>query len=75
LGFSFFRLTLNAIFINHLVWFEFWEEATELMFVAATAFLLWQFKRTLLESTPILQGMGFDPKHFPANPSHERSRA
>jgi hypothetical protein len=30
LGFSFFRVALNAMFVDELVWFEFWEEATEL---------------------------------------------
>jgi hypothetical protein len=58
LGFSFFRLTLNAVFIDNLVWFEFWEEATELLFVAATAFVLWQFRKTLLVDTPVLQKVG-----------------
>jgi hypothetical protein len=44
LGFSLFRLTLAAIFANELIWFEFWEELTELMFIAATGFVLWQFR-------------------------------
>lgn len=59
LGFSFFRLVLNAVFAQNLVWFEFWEETTELMFVAATGFILWQFKQTLLEKTPLLESLGF----------------
>jgi len=71
LGFSLFRVALNAIFVNNLVWFEFWEEATELMYVGATAFFLWQFRRTLLESTPILLGLGIDPKGLQAKPSRE----
>jgi hypothetical protein len=58
LGFSFFRVTLNAVFVDNLVWFEFWEEATELMFVGAAAFVLWKFKATLLEKTPILETLG-----------------
>jgi hypothetical protein len=37
LGFSFFRVAWNAIFVNNLVWFESWEEATELMYVGAMA--------------------------------------
>lgn len=53
LGFSFFRIALNAIFVDNLVWFEFWEETTELMYVGATAFALWRF-RFLLKKTPLL---------------------
>lgn len=55
LGFSFFRVMLNAIFADNLVWFEFWEEATELMFTAAVGFVLWQFRRSLLKGTPVLE--------------------
>lgn len=54
LGFSFFRVALNAMFANALVWFEFWEEATELMFVGAVAFVLWRYRKILLERTPML---------------------
>ncbi len=55
LGFSFFRVTLNAVFVDNLVWFEFWEEATELMFTAAVGFALWQFRRSLLKGTAVLE--------------------
>jgi hypothetical protein len=44
LGFSLFRLALASIFANDLVWFEFWEEFTELMFTSAAGFVLWQFR-------------------------------
>lgn len=54
LGFSFFRVALNAMFADALVWFEFWEEATELMFVGAVAFVLWRYRKILLERTPML---------------------
>jgi hypothetical protein len=74
-GFSLLRVALNVIFINNLVWFEFWEEAIELIYVGAAAFLLWELKSTLLESTPILRGMGFDPEGLPAKPSHEPPQA
>ncbi|MEB2332729.1 MAG: hypothetical protein OZ914_00230 [Anaerolineaceae bacterium] len=53
LGFAYFRIALNAIFAENLVWFEFWEEATELMFVGGVAFALWRF-RFLLKKTPLL---------------------
>lgn len=55
LGFSFFRVALNAIFVDHLIWFEFWEEVTELMFVSAIGLVLWNFKQILLERTTILE--------------------
>jgi preprotein translocase subunit SecE len=54
LGFSLFRITLGSIFADDLVWFEFWEEATELMLISSIGFILWQFRTTLLEETPIL---------------------
>jgi len=55
LSFSFFRVALNAIFVNDMVWFEFWEEATELMFVGTIGFILWRYKSFLLDKTPILE--------------------
>jgi len=55
LSFSFFRVALNAIFVNNLVWFEFWEEATELMFVGTIGFCLWRYRAFLLEGTPMLE--------------------
>lgn len=54
LGFSLFRVTLASMFSANLVWFEFWEETTELMFVASVGFILWQFRRTLLQPSSIL---------------------
>jgi hypothetical protein len=54
LGFSLFRVILASMFANNLVWFEFWEELTELMFITATGFMLWQFHNSLLQRTPIL---------------------
>ncbi len=54
LGFSFFRLALGAIFRENLVWFEFWEETTELMYVIGVGLLLWQFKH-LLEKVAVVK--------------------
>lgn len=51
LGFSFFRMTLSGIFAGNLIWFEFWEEVTELMFVVMLGLLLWQFRERLLGVT------------------------
>lgn len=47
LGFSIFRLLLYAPFREELVWFEFWEEATELLTIAAVAVVLWAFRKGL----------------------------
>jgi hypothetical protein len=57
LGFSILRLALGSIFADNLVWFEFWEEATELMFISAIGFFLFQFRTTLLEKTPTLDAV------------------
>jgi hypothetical protein len=48
LGFSFLRLMLFAPFSDELVWFTFWEEATEMIFIAAVAYVLWVFRRGLM---------------------------
>ena len=52
LSFSIFRLLVYAPFREELVWFEFWEEATELLGVAAVAVVLWVFRKGLWPATP-----------------------
>ncbi len=47
-GFGLFRVTLGLVYAEALVWATFWEELTELMFVAAVIYILWVFRRTLL---------------------------
>jgi len=47
-GFGLFRVTLGMIYAEALVWATFWEELTELMFVAAAIYILWVFRWTLL---------------------------
>lgn len=49
-GFSLFRLALGSIFSQNLMWADFWEEATELMFVVLTGFILWIYRNSLLDS-------------------------
>lgn len=49
LAFSILRLSLGALFAERLVWFEFWEEATQLIVISTIAFLLWQFKRVWIQ--------------------------
>ena len=48
-GFSLFRLTLGSVFSQALIWADFWEEATELMFVALSAIVLWVYRDGLLD--------------------------
>lgn len=40
LGFSLFRLVLFSMYRDNLVWFAFWEEITELLYVAGAAFII-----------------------------------
>jgi hypothetical protein len=44
LGFSFLRLMVFHFYSNNLVWFEFWEETTELLFVFGLALVLCMFR-------------------------------
>jgi hypothetical protein len=48
LGFSFFRLALLAFYQENMVWFVFWEEMTELVFVVSMGLVLWIFRDGLL---------------------------
>lgn len=45
LAFSTLRLTLGSLFTEHLVWFEFWEEATQFILITTILFLFWKYKR------------------------------
>lgn len=47
LGFGFFRWLLFAPHRENLVWFEFWEEVTELLFIVGMGALLWIFRHGL----------------------------
>lgn len=44
LAFSIIRLSLGALFVDRLVWFEFWEETIQLIVISTVAFLLWRVK-------------------------------
>ncbi len=46
-GFAFLRLALFAFYRDNLVWFAFWEEATELILVACVGAILWIFRAAL----------------------------
>ncbi len=49
LGFAFLRLILFSLYQDNLVWFNFWEELTELMFIVGVGFTLWIFQRGLFQ--------------------------
>jgi thiosulfate sulfurtransferase len=51
LGFGFLRLGLFSINQDNLVWFDFWEEVTELMYVAGVGLVLWVFRSGLSRTT------------------------
>jgi hypothetical protein len=48
LVFAAFRLGLQYLYQQQTLWFSFWEEVTELLFVALVAVVLWIFSRRLL---------------------------
>lgn len=47
LGFGFFRWILLACYHDNLVWFECWEEISELLFIVGTLAILWLFRHGL----------------------------
>ncbi len=51
-GFGFMRLFLSAAYREDPVWFNAWEEITELLFVAAVAFILLVFRQSLFAKEP-----------------------
>jgi rhodanese-related sulfurtransferase len=57
LGFGMFRLMLGMVYTETLVWAIFWEELTELMFVATVMYLLWIFRRTVLPGVELLRDL------------------
>ena len=48
LGFAYLRMILASTFAENKVWFNFWEEATELLFICGVCFVLWIFRHALL---------------------------
>ena len=49
LGFGMFRSILTTMYCNNLVWFAFWEESTELIFIVGVCFILGIFRKGLFE--------------------------
>ncbi|MDO8635894.1 MAG: hypothetical protein Q7R34_06555, partial [Dehalococcoidia bacterium] len=56
LGFGFFRLIFFGVYRDNLVWPNFWEELTELMYMAGIGFVLFIFRHSLLAT-----GKTYDP--------------
>lgn len=52
LGFGFLRLFLSAVYREDLIRYVVWEEMTELVFVAAAAFVLLVFRQSLFVNEP-----------------------
>ena len=48
LGFGTLRMVLVGGYEQNMMWFVFWEEATELIFIAGVCCVLWLFRRGLL---------------------------
>lgn len=44
LAFSFFRLMLLSFYSDNMVWFVFWEEATEMLLIVSIGAVLWIFR-------------------------------
>lgn len=55
IGFCFLRLLLFRFFTDDLVWMAFWEEMTELLFIAGGMCVLWVFRKRLLNSENQIQ--------------------
>jgi len=49
MGFGLFRSILTTMYSQNLVWFSFWEEFTELLFIMGVCFMLWIFRYGLFK--------------------------
>ena len=56
LSFGFMRLFLFSIFRDNLLWFDVWEEITELLFTMAVGYVLWIFRNSLFEKKTLSSG-------------------
>ena len=52
LGFGMLRMMLGGAYDQNRVWYLFWEETTELLFLLAVCFVLWTFRRGLFAESP-----------------------
>jgi len=53
LGFGMFRGILAGLYSQNMVWFSFWEEGTELLFIVGVCFVLWIFRQSLFETATV----------------------
>ncbi|HPS55609.1 MAG TPA: rhodanese-like domain-containing protein [Sedimentisphaerales bacterium] len=53
LGFGMFRSILAGMYSQNMVWFNFWEEVTELLFIVGVCFILWVFRQSLFKNACI----------------------
>jgi rhodanese-related sulfurtransferase len=53
LGFGMFRGILAGLYSRNMVWFSFWEEGTELLFIVGVCFILWIFRQSLFETANV----------------------
>jgi hypothetical protein len=65
-GFGFLRLFLLAVFRNDLVWYNTWEEFTELLFTLGVAFVLFVFRDALFARGPTTARGPGEPEPTPA---------
>lgn len=66
LGFGFFRMVLASAYSQNLVWHNFWEETTELLFIVAVGFVLWTFRRGLFPTARASQPETPQPHALPS---------
>ena len=52
-GFSLFRFLVFQGYRDNLVWMDFWEETTELLYIAGIVAILWYFRRSLFPKTQV----------------------
>jgi len=50
MGFALLRMITLAPYAHNQVWFTFWEETTELIFIIGVAAVMWIFRATLLHA-------------------------
>jgi len=49
MGFGIIRTILGGMYSQNKMWFDFWEEITELLFISGVCFVLWIFRRGLFK--------------------------
>jgi len=55
LGFGMFRSIFAGMYSQNMLWFNLWEEVTELLFIVGVCFILWVFRQSLFKAVNIEQ--------------------